>query len=109
MMKKDNPYSAPEDGGGGGSRSGPLFWTRMLRLSIYFTIFGVGLAFIKMQLSLNIVDAGDGSEVERMSQSIDGIHSSIRLALTFAVMGGTCIIVSAVMRSREKRLLGNDR
>ena len=40
----------------------PLFWNRMLRFSIYFTILGVGLGFILGKMLTNTIDSANAQK-----------------------------------------------
>ena len=103
-MKQSNPYHTESDMQPNETLQ-PLFWNRILRLSIYFTVFGVGLGGIKFLLSRRILTHGEGDEVENLSSSIDNMVTAFGLIFGFLLFGITCIIISLIMRAKERKTI----
>ncbi len=63
MSRNDHPRNAEGD-------TTPLFWNRMLRFSLYFTILGVGLGFI---LGKMVSNSANDSKAQMLDQVKPGI------------------------------------
>ena len=107
LMNKDSPYSGSSEEVLIEKRPA-LMWTRMLRFSIYFTVMGIILAILKLKLAAGRRRATAGADiddqVEGMSQMIDEMVLSAQIMLAFVLMGVIFIVLSLIMRRREKRL-----
>ena len=58
-MQSDEPYVSPAAALESDQIQKPLFWSRMVRYSIHFTILGVILAGLKIYASLQHPDSAD--------------------------------------------------
>lgn len=84
------------------SKKAPLYWTRMLRFSIYFTLLGVILCFLLVFAGRNAA-AQTADPMESVVTSLETLIFSSKFLLIFLSMGVTSIIISAIMRYKEKR------
>ena len=83
-------------------RQAPLYWTRMLRFSIYFTILGVILCVLLVIAGRNAAaQTEDG--VSSMLTSLETLIFSSKFLMMFLIMGITSSIISLIMRGKEKR------
>ena len=109
METQKDPYSIPDAAVGSSQLSKPLFWSRMVRYSVHFTIIGIILAGLKMYVVVNHARAAveqqddHSTKVTAMNESISGILGSLGFAALFLIAGIASILVSLVMRHLEKK------
>ena len=83
-----------------------LIWNKMLRLSIYFTIFGVGLSYIYSRLIRTRLE-----QFEKVTEQAEGVAppqaslDPMLIPCLIMVVGILSIVVCLLMRSREKKAL----
>ena len=110
-MNQEDPYEVQEGVNSVEKPQGKvtLFWTRMLRFSIYFTVTGMTLGFIKYRLGLKLVYGDDSlDQVEAMSHGITNISTSLSMIGGFLLFGMTSVIICLIMRAKElKNLRGS--
>ena len=106
-MAEEKPYASPQSVQDSGQAQRPLFWSRMLRLSIHFTILGIILAgfrvFLVLRRSERVNPDDVSGQVDAMNLTIHTIMSSLGFAALFLIVGLVSIVVSLVMRRVEKK------
>ena len=107
-MNEEDPYEVQEGITPEANPQGKvtLFWTRMLRFSIYFTVFGVILGVIKYQLSLKLASSDNHTDqVDALNQGIASMITSFAMIGGFLLFGITSVIICLIMRSKELKNL----
>ena len=107
-MESEEPYASPDKAEESVETSKPLFWSRMVRYSIHFTILGIILTGLKVyvvvgQTRSQFAEDEDFDAVDAMTLELGTIVSSLGFAAVFLVVGIASIVVSLVMRHLEKK------